>query len=403
MTTTQQLIETGARTNSPSYAPAPVVLDRGEGVRVWDTQGRCYLDFLAGIAVNCLGYNHPELVGAIQAQAARLLHVSNLFLTAEQVALMDALTSRSFADRVFLCNSGAEANEAALKLARRYQSVSGRPERVEIVSMLQSFHGRTFGALSATGQPKYHKGFGPMLPGFVYATFNDLEDVLAKCGERTAAILVEPVQGEGGVIPATPEFLQGLRQWCDANNALLIFDEVQAGIGRTGSLFAYQGYDVTPDIMTLAKGLGGGVPIGAMLASAEVFRGFEPGSHATTFGGNPLSSAAAMTVLKVIAREDLCAAARERGAQLMAGLRALAAAHPVITAVRGRGLMVGACCGAAAGEIATLCRAEGLLINTAGGDTLRFVPPLVVTEADVSEALACVARALEAWGARHRA
>ena len=391
----QQWFALGEQTNSPSYGPAPIILDHGVGARLWDSEGREYLDFVAGIAVNSLGYSHPRLLEAMRRQAGRLWHVSNMFYTAEQIALMEALTARCFADRVFLCNSGAEANEAAIKLARRYQrEVAGQPQRVEIVTMHQSFHGRTMGALSATGQPKYHKGFEPMLPGFVHAPFNDLEAVLACCHERTAAIMVEPVQGEGGVRPASPEFLRGLEAFCRDQGVLLIFDEVQAGMGRTGQLFAHQTYDVTPDIFTLAKALGGGFPIGAMLASERVFLGWTKGSHATTFGGNPLGCAIAREVIAVIEDEDLGSRAVELGARLQDGLRTLAQRHAVIQDVRGLGLMVGAQCGEAAGAIATRCREHGLLINTAGGDTLRFVPPLIVSPMDVDEALERLERAL---------
>lgn len=393
--TTEQWVALGDKTNSPSYAPASMILDHGQGVWVYDLEGKAYLDFMAGIAVNSLGYNHPRLLAALDKQSRRLWHVSNLFYTAEQVALMEALTTRCFADRVFLCNSGAEANEAAIKLARRYQKeVAGAPERVEIVTMHHSFHGRTMGALSATGQPKYHKGFEPMLPGFVYATFNDLEDVIAHCNERTAAVMVEPVQGEGGVRPGQEAFLKGLEAYCREQGILLIFDEVQAGVGRTGALFAHQRYGVTPDIFTIAKALGGGFPIGGMLASERVFEGWTRGSHATTFGGNPLGCAIAREVLAVIEDEALCENAIARGQQLQDGLRKLAERFEVIEDVRGMGLMVGAQCGERAGKIATLAREEGLLINTAGGDTLRFVPPLIITAADVDEALVRLERAL---------
>ena len=395
--TTEELLSSGDRRNSPSYGPARMILDHGEGVRLYDRDGNEYLDFVAGIAVNCLGYNHPRLTEAICSQAKRLLHVSNLFFSAEQVDLMDALCQRSFADRVFFCNSGAEANEAAMKLGRRYQKViAGEPDKFEIVTMKKSFHGRTMGAITATGQPKYHKGFEPMLPGFEYAEFNNLESVAEKVGEKTAAVLVEPVQGEGGIRPADPAFLEGLRELCDEHGARLIYDEVQTGVGRTGSLFAYQGYGVAPDIICLAKALGGGTPIGAMMATEEVFEGWTKGSHASTFGGNPLVCRAARTVLEVIEDDDLLENAHERGEQLKKGLRRLAERFEVIKDVRGRGLMVGAECGEAARDIYLECRNQGLLINTAGGDTLRFVPPLIVTADDVDEALTRLERALEA-------
>lgn len=401
--TTAELVERGNQTNSPSYKPAPMILDHGEGVYLYDREGVEYLDFVAGIAVNALGYNHPRQVKVIRDQAARLLHVSNMFFTAEQIELMDALVERSFADRVFLCNSGAEANEASIKLARKYQrEVKGKQDCYEIVTFAYSFHGRTYGALSATAQPKYHKGFGPMLPGFVTATYNDLASVEAVCNERTAAILVEPVQGEGGVRPATQEFLEGLRELCDARGMLLLFDEVQAGMGRTGSLFAYEGYGVEPDVLALAKGLGGGVPIGATLATQAVYDGWSRGSHATTFGGNPLVSAVAREVLAVIEDDGLCERATQMGALLQDGLRDLATRYKVIKDVRGRGLMVGAEVGAdAAGLIAGYARDEKLLINTAGGHTLRFVPPLIVEQAHVEEALRRLERAFARWQSEH--
>jgi predicted acetylornithine/succinylornithine family transaminase len=401
--TTDSLLAAGERTNSPSYAPAPVIMDHGEGMYVVDSEGRRYLDFLAGIAVNSLGYGHPRLVAAIKAQAERLLHVSNMFYSAEQIRLMERLCASCIADRVFLCNSGAEANEAALKLARRYQkTVGGQPERFEIITMTNSFHGRTYGAITATGQPKYHKGFEPLLPGFVYATFNDLADVTSKVTAHTAAIMVEPVQGEGGVTPATREFLAGLRALCDQHGLVLIFDEVQAGIGRLGTLHAYESFGVEPDIITWAKGLGGGVPIGAMGARAKVFEGWERGSHATTFGGNPLVSVAALCVLDVIEQEGLLANVRARGEELLGGLRGLVAKHPgVALQARGMGLMVGLqCAGTLAGEVVTQCRAEGLLVNTAGGNTVRLVPPLIAEAAHVEEALGCLDRALARVGGR---
>jgi predicted acetylornithine/succinylornithine family transaminase len=399
---TTELLESGNAHNSPSYAPAPVILERGEGVRVWDTEGREYLDFLAGIAVNSLGYAHPALTKALQRQVGELMHVSNMFFTKPQIELMDLLCERSFGDRVFLCNSGAEANETALKLARRYQkAVKGDEDRVEFITFKQSFHGRTFAAITATGQPKYHKGFEPMLPGFTYATFNDLASVEALISERTAAVMVEPIQGEGGVRPADPKFLKGLREICDRFGALLIFDEVQCGIGRTGTLFAYEGYGVAPDIMTLAKGLGGGVPIGACVATEEAFKGFERGSHATTFGGNPLASTAALCVLETVESENLQENAITRGNQLMDGLRKLANGSSTIVEVRGKGLMVGVeCVEGAAGEIVGLCRERGLLVNVAGPSTVRFVPPLVVRAEDVQSALGIFEESLHEWEAK---
>jgi len=385
--TTDDLLEAGDRHNSPNYDPAQLVVDHGEGMYVYDRVGEPYLDFIGGVAVNALGYNHPDLTEALQDQAARALHVSNMYYSAEQIELLERLTERSFGDRVFLCNSGTEATEASMKLARRYQNVAaGEQQKRTIVSMKKSFHGRTMGSITATGQPKYQKGFEPLVPGFEYAPFNDLEGVRKAVDAQTAAVIVEPVQGEGGVRPARVEFLRGLRERCDETGALLIFDEVQTGVGRTGRLFAYQTYGVEPDIMALAKGLGGGMPVGACVATEEAFEGWTEGSHASTFGGNPLASRAATTVLQVIERDDLCANARDRGEELIGELERLAETYDVITDVRGRGLLVGAECGDAAGEIVERCREHGLLINTAGGDTLRFAPPLICASVDVEKA-----------------
>ena len=383
------LIAAGRATMSPSYNPQPLVLDRGEGVRVYDMDGSAYLDFLSGIAVNTLGHSHPALVAALQEQAARLVHVSNAYWTEPQILLQEALTTRSFADRVFFCNSGAEANEAAIKLARRYQrKVLGTP-RFEIITFEKSFHGRTYAAISATAQPKYHDGFEPMVPGFVYAPFGDLEALEARIGAHTAAIMVEPVQGEGGVRPAPEGFLEGVRALCDAHGLVLIFDEVQCGVGRTGHWFGYQDAGVVPDIMSLAKGVGGGVPLGAMVATEEVFQGFVRGSHATTYGGNPFATRAGLVVLETIEREGLLENARARGEQLRALASEWVDRFAEVEDVRGRGLMNGvalSCDAAKAGEVVAAARERGLLLNTAGGTVLRLVPPLVVTESDVAEA-----------------
>lgn len=381
-------IARGDRHNSTTYSPS-IVMERGEGVRVWDTDGNEYLDFLAGIAVCSLGHAHPTLTAALVDQVETLLHVSNSFYTPQQIELLERLTTKSFADRVFLCNSGTEANEAAMKLTRRFQKVvRGDEDRVEIVSMKKSFHGRTLASITATGQPKYHKGFEPLPAGYLYADFNDLDSVAALVTDKTAGIIVEPIQGEGGVRPAEGVFLEGLRRLCDDSGALLIFDEVQTGVGRTGTLWAYEGYGVVPDIMTLAKGLGGGVPVGAMISTDAVFEGFTRGSHATTFGGNPLASRAATTVLDVIDRDGLLANADERGRQLRAGLQTIVNEHDALLEVRGRGLMVGVECeGDLSGAIAKACHERGLLVNTAGGIAVRLVPPLVVTQSDVDEAL----------------
>lgn len=384
---TQEWLEIADKTGHTSYAPARLVLTRGEGMHLYDTEGRAYLDFMAGIAVTCLGHSHPRLVQAVQEQAGRLMQISNVFVSDAQLRLQEALLSACFADRVFLCNSGAEANEAALKLARRYQRVHlGQTGRTETISFKNSFHGRTLATVTATGQPKYHKGFEPLPPGFVYAEYNDLASVEALIGPQTTAVLVEPVQGEGGILPAAPGFLEGLRRLCDEHGALLIFDEVQAGVGRLGTLFAYEHFGVQPDIVTMAKGLGGGVPIGAMVSTEEIFQGFTRGSHATTFGGNPLVCAAAAVVLEEVSQPAFLAQVRRVGAYLQERLRQedwpLEAGQ-----VRGVGLMVGMELGEKAGAVASAALEEGLILNTAGGTVLRFVPPLVAQEAHVDEAI----------------
>ena len=398
MRSSQSLIDAGRQTMSLSYNPRNVIMASGEGMYLTDREGNRYLDFVAGIAVNSLGYQHPKLTAAIQEQAAKVLHVSNIFWTEPQIRLQERLTSLSFGDRAYLCNSGAEAVEAAIKLARRFQHVVKKSPRFEVISFQKSFHGRTMGALSATGQPKYHKGFEPLVPGFVYAKYNDLDSVRACITEHTAAILVEPIQGEGGIIPATAEFLKGLRELCDQNGALLLFDEVQCGVGRTGNWFAYQDYQVVPDIMSLAKGLGGGVPIGAMIAKEAVAKAFTPGAHATTFGGNPLVSAAANAVLNAIEEESLLDRVKDTSKSMKEHALKLIAKYEGLIAFRGRGLM----CGIEVNlgllkpsDIETAARKEGLLINIAGGKVLRFVPPLIATTAHVEEAFRCLDNALK--------
>lgn len=391
MQSTAALVEMGRRTGMPTYAPAPVVIAGGKGCWLWDSEGVRYLDGLAGIAVNTLGHAHPGLVAAIADQAARVMHVSNGFFTEPQVRLQDELARRSFADRVFLCNSGAEANEAAIKLARRFQrEVQGTP-RFEIITFEGSFHGRTMGALSATAQPKYHVGFEPLVPGFVHVPFGNLEAVAAAIGPHTAAILVEPIQGEGGIYVSPPGFLAGLRALCDAHGIVLVFDEVQCGMGRTGKLFAHQHEGVTPDLMTLAKGIGGGVPLGAMLATERLSAGFVRGSHATTYGGNPLTARAALAVLDAIDSERLCENASARGEQFLAGVRAMQATHSMIRDVRGQGLLCGIELGGRGDEavrVVAAAREEGLLVNIAGSTVVRFVPPLIIAPDEVTLALA---------------
>lgn len=396
---TDELVRIGRETMSTSYNPQPIVIERGEGVRVTDREGRSYLDFLAGIAVCGLGHGHPALMNALREQLDRgVLHVSNGVFTEPQVLLQEMLTQISFADRVFFSNSGAEANEAAIKLARRYQQVIKKTPRFEIITFKGSFHGRTYGALSATGQPKYHAGFEPMVPGFKYATFNDLASVEALIGPHTAAIMLEFVQGEGGVRVGTPEFIQGLRALCDREGILLISDEVQTGIGRTGTWFAYEHYGVAPDIMTLAKALGGGVPVGAMLATDEVFQGFQRGSHATTFGGNPLAASAGLAVLQAMDEGGVLEHAQDVAAYLDEKMQEVAQRVEVIQEVRGKGLLKGFALDDSkvqAADVVSHCRARGLLCNVAGGTVLRLVPPLIIERSDVDEAMKIIEAALQ--------
>ncbi|MBM4123375.1 MAG: acetylornithine transaminase, partial [Nitrospira sp.] len=360
---TEELRKDADRYLMNTYARTPISIVRGRGSRVYDLEGREYLDFVAGIAVNVLGHCHPDVVEAIQKQAQQLLHTSNLYYTEPQVQLARTLVDHSFAQKVFFCNSGAEANEAAIKLARRYSHQKYGPDRHEIVTMRQSFHGRTMATLSATGQEKIQKGFEPLLPGFAYVPFNDLPSVEAAMTNRTAAVLLEPVQGEGGVHVADRAYLKGLRELCRSRDVLLIFDEIQTGMGRTGTLFAYEQLGVEPDIMTLAKGLGGGVPIGACLATDEVAAAFTPGTHASTFGGNPLACAAALAVLRVLLEGRVLEQGRRMGEYLAKGLLDCKDRLPIVKDVRGLGLLRGMELAIDGKPVVADCLARGILIN----------------------------------------
>ncbi len=394
--TTDAVLSRARAHYTPNYKQQPLVLIRGEGPWVWDREGKRYLDFIAGIAVSSLGHAHPRLVAAIRDQADALVHTSGLYHNEPAVALMDRLTEIGFADRVFFGNSGAEANEAALKICRRYWSVvKERPEKSDILAFEKSFHGRTFATLTATGQPKYHKGFHPLLPGFHYVPFGDLDVVEARLKEAKGAIgtlSVEPVQCEGGLNVPTEAYLKGLRALCDAHEVLLIFDEVQTGIGRTGEWFCHQISGVTPDVMTLAKGLGGGVPIGAMCCSDEVGQGFAPGAHASTFGGNPLATRAALEVLNTIRDDGLLDHVYETGEMLAKGLEKLMERHPErCVEARGHGLLRGLELSTddpeLIGRVVNACRDRGLLINGIAGKVLRMTPPLILERGHVSFAL----------------
>ncbi|MDY0058695.1 MAG: acetylornithine transaminase [Myxococcota bacterium] len=380
---------------TPNVRPRRVFV-RGEGARIWDRDGRAYLDFLAGIGVNLYGHCHPRLVAAVRQQVGTLGHVSNLFVAPPTLALAQELVQRTFAGRVCFTNSGAEAIEAGLKLARGYFRKVRGEDRFEIVATVGGFHGRTLGALACTGTPKYHKGFEPLPGGVVHVPYGDADAVAQACGPHTAAILVEPIQGEGGVVVPPAGYLARLRAIADAAGCLLFLDEVQTGLGRTGTLFAYEPEGVTPDLLATAKGLGGGLPLGALLATAEVAAGFGPGSHGTTVGGNPLACAAGLAGLELLAA-GLLETSRQAGAQLHAGLDDLARRHPDrIREVRGRGLLLGLLLASPASEVMDRALLRGLLVNTAGPKVLRILPPLTLDPAEIAEGLALLEAALTA-------
>lgn len=367
-----------------TYGTFPLVMDHGTGCTLVDDQGKEYLDFVAGIAVNALGYAHPYLLERLQEQMGKLFHVSNLYYNKPAVELAEKLTKASGMDRAFFCNSGAEAVEAALKLSRVYCKKNKSITAHKIISMKNSFHGRTFGAISATGQTKYQKDLDPMLPEVSFAEFNNLEDVASKITPDTAAIIVEPIQGEGGIHPASAEFLKGLRALCDEQNVVLIFDEVQSGIGRTGELFAYQGYGVQPDIVACAKGLGAGMPMGGILAKENIAAAFTPGSHASTFGGNALSATAALVVLEELLEKGLLSQVKEMGNKLQRILEEFQGKYSFVKAVKGKGLMMGIQLeGVQPATMVAKAMEKGLLILGAGSDVVRFVPPLIVTSEEL--------------------
>ena len=373
-----------------TYARYPLALVRGEGCRVWDDQGRSYVDFIAGIAVCNLGHAHPALVETLTAQARKLWHVSNLFYTQPQAELAAWLTEHSFADRVFFANSGAEANEAAIKLARRYFKENGAAERYRVVSMKLSFHGRTMATLSATGQEKVRKGYDPILEGFDFVAFNDIEELACAIGPATCAVMLEPIQGEGGVVVPHRDYLAQVRKLCDESGCLLIYDEVQTGMGRTGKLFAYEHSGIAPDILTLAKALGNGLPIGAMLATERVASAFVPGAHATTFGGTPLVTSVALKVLKLIVEEGILDEVEPKGDYFRSGLEKLKSKYPVIEEVRGKGLLVGARLNTPGAPIVNACMERGYLINCVQDNILRFAPPLIISREEIDGVLDCL-------------
>ncbi len=383
---TSELIKESQQYLMNTYSRQPLVLVKGRGTRVFDSEGKEYLDFVSGVAVDNLGHCNPRVVVALQKQAQRLMHVSNHYHIEPQIALAKALVKQSFADKVFFCNSGAEAVEAAIKLARRYSRDVLKQDRFEIITMRGSFHGRTYGAVSATAQEKFHQGFEPIVPGFRYVPFDDVKAVEAAFTDSTCAVLVEPIQGEGGVNVPAPGYLAALRQLCDQRGALLIFDEVQTGMGRTGRLFAYEHENVKPDVMTLAKGLGAGMPIGALLATDKASAAFTPGAHGSTFGGNPLACTAGLASLDTLLEDNIIIQNVEAlGKHFLDRLAALKAKYSFIRAVRGRGLLIGMELDFEGKDIVAACMKEGFLINCTVNTVLRFMPPLIVSEEEIDQ------------------
>jgi predicted acetylornithine/succinylornithine family transaminase len=381
----KKLIDESKKYLMNTYNRFPVVLRKGRGMKVWSSDGKEYLDFVGGIAVNCLGHCHPRVVIALQKQAQRLLHVSNLYHIEPQIKLARLLVENSFADKAFFCNSGAEAIEGAVKLARKYARDHFPHSKFEIISAHGSFHGRTFGALSATGQEKFKEGFEPLVPGFKHVPFNDVEALRKTVTEHTCAILLEPIQGEGGIRMPSPDYLKQVREICDEHKLLLVLDEIQTGMGRTGKLFAYEHFDIKPDIITLAKGLGGGVAIGAVLATDAVASSFQPGTHASTFGGNPLACAAAEATIETLLEDGfILNSCSFMGKYFMNKLEKLKKDFPsTIIDVRGMGLLIGLELTRAGAPVVEACSKRGILINCTSGNVLRFTPPLIVVEKEI--------------------
>ncbi len=383
---------------TPNYSPADIIAVKGLGSRVWDQSGKEYIDFAGGIAVNCLGHSHPRLIEILATQAKQLWHISNVMTNEPALLLAYKLCSKTFAERVFFANSGAEANEAALKLVRKYSSENFSPDKNEIISFDQSFHGRTLFTVSVGGQPKYTQGFEPLPAKITHVPFNDLRTLETVMSDQTCAVIMEPIQGEGGVIPAEPAFARGVRQLCDRYNAVLIFDEVQTGIGRTGQLFAYQWLDVVPDIITSAKALGGGFPISAMLAKASIAKSLSFGTHASTFGGNLLACAVAKAVIDIVDDPSVLLGVEKRSRKFKKGLEAINRKYGVFTDIRGQGLLLG--CELANGykgrgrDFVKCAQAEGVLLLIAGSDVLRLTPSLIIPEKDIDTGMVRLERAV---------
>lgn len=379
---TEELIEKSNKFLAHTYGRFPIALVKGKGMKVWDANGKEYLDFVSGLAVCNLGHCHESIVSAVQNQAKTLLHVSNLYHIEPQIELAETLVKHSFADKVFFCNSGAEANEAAIKLARKYFYDKGK-EKYEIITMKNSFHGRTMAAISATGQTKVQTGFEPLLKGFKFVSFDNINAVKEAISPQTCAVLVEPIQGEGGVNIPDDNYLKSLRDICTQNDLLLMFDEVQTGMGRTGRLFAYQHYGIEPDIMTLAKGLAGGVAIGAMLATEKVMGSFSPGSHAATFGGNPLAATAGLAATKILAGEKFLSQVEAMGYYFLNKLKAMKERFSFVKDIRGKGLMIAMEMDSPSKKVVDYCMDKGVLINCIQENILRFLPPLIVKENEI--------------------
>lgn len=399
MRTNEDIVKLTGRHVATTYGRFPIALVKGKGTRVWDASGKKYIDFVSGLAVNNLGHCPPAVVQAIRQQAGTLLHVSNLYHIEPQSLLAAELARHSFADAVFFCNSGTEANEAAIKLVRRYHHDRGDP-RGEIITMLNSFHGRTLGSLSATAQKKFHQGFKPLVGGFKYVSMNDVAALQAAVSKKTAAVIIEPVQGEGGVYVASKAYLKAAKKLCAEHGALLVFDEVQTGFGRTGKLFAYEHHGVRPDLMTLAKAMASGVAIGALAGTKRAMATFVPGTHAATFGGNPLACRAGLATLGVLTGENFLARAAETGAYFKSRLDELKQKFPQVREVRGLGLMLAIELDRPGRDIVLACMERGYLINCVQENTLRFLPPLIVTRKEIDGLIKTLASVLAAGGAR---
>ncbi|ELB2924169.1 aspartate aminotransferase family protein [Vibrio alginolyticus] len=382
----------------PCYNPMEMIPVKGEGSRVWDQEGNEYIDFAGGIAVSCLGHCHPVMVNALTEQANKLWHLSNVMTNEPALRLAKKLTEVSFAERVFFANSGAEANEAALKLARRYAADVHGTEKSEIIAFKQGFHGRTFFTVTVGGQAAYSDGFGPKPGDVTHLPYNDIEALQAHISDRTCAVMMEPLQGEGGIVPPTPEFAQAVRELCDKHNALLIFDEVQTGNGRTGNFYAYQGLGITPDILSTAKSLGGGFPIGAMLTTAKLAEHMKVGTHGSTYGGNPLACAVAEAVVNEVTKPEVLAGVLEREAMFREGLEKINAKYNIFSEVRGQGLLLGAALNeewqGRARDVLVAAGKQGLMVLVAGANVVRFTPSLVITQQEIEEGLAKLDKAI---------